>query len=202
MAIGLGELQDQVYTITNRPDLVQETSLAIRNETLKAHSSDNFYKDIFQTGIQWSPVDYIQSLDYKALVPRYRKFKYLRKYYPAMGTETQGRDGDFFTLIVPEISLDDYGINRENVCYVAGSFINIRSSTQDQYMIFGCYVHPDVTELGYNSWIADEYTPLIVNRAAMKIAISIGFQDRLQSLMFEIQEWAQILKQEATAGGE
>src|SRR6185312_3840961 len=135
MSTSLQSLIDDVYTLTNRPDLVAETSLAVRSATLKLHSLDNWYKDIYQTGIQWNPVDYIQSLEYRTLVPRYRKFKYLRKYSPPTGNDMMGYDGDFFTLITPDNTLDDYGINRENVCYVAGAYINIRSNTQDQYMI-------------------------------------------------------------------
>lgn len=202
MTTSLSDLIDDVYTITNRPDLVDVTSLAVRNITLKVHSKDNWYKDLFQTGIQWSPAAYIQSLEYKALVPNYRKFKYLRKYTPPSGTDTLGTDGDFFELIIPEVSLDDYGVNRENVCYVAGEFINICSSTQDDYMIFGCYVHPIVTELGYASWIADEYPALIVNLAAAKVFQSMGYQEQAQNSMLEAAEWEQILRQEATAGGE
>jgi len=202
MSTSLQSLIDDVYTLTNRPDLVAETSLAVRSATLKLHSLDNWYKDIYQTGIQWNPVDYIQSLEYRTLVPRYRKFKYLRKYSPPTGNDMMGYDGDFFTLITPDNTLDDYGINRENVCYVAGAYINIRSNTQDQYMIFGCYIQPDITELGFSSWIADEYPFAIVTEAASKVFKTIGYDEQFQAMLLEARDWRQILIQEATAGGE
>ena len=48
------ELCNDVYTMTKRPDLVAETKLAVKAATLKAHQSDFYPKDIYETGIQFS----------------------------------------------------------------------------------------------------------------------------------------------------
>lgn len=158
-------LVSDVYTLTNRPDLVNETAIAVRSATLAAHNSDFYSKDLFETGIAFPTAEYEQYLDYRNVVTNYRSLKYLRK-YDAVG-ETAG---DFLEVITPEKILDDYGIVRTDVCYGAGSVIQIKSSTEEQYYLFGCYVHPIIaTAATYSSWVADEYPYAIIYAAAAHI---------------------------------
>jgi len=108
------ELLADVYTLTNRPDLVAETKLAVKMATLKMHQSDYYYKDISETGITFLAADTIQQLDYRTLIPRWRALKYFRK------SDSTGLPGDFLTLLTPEDVLDGYGYQRTDICYVAG----------------------------------------------------------------------------------
>lgn len=158
------ELCDEVYILTNRDDLVGETKAAVRAATLKLHQADYFYKDLFETGVSFSTSDYLQQIEYRPLIPTWRSLKYIRK------TDLAGADDlGFFEIIVPENVLDSYNINRNDVAYVAGTVIQIRSSTAFQYAILGCYVHPNITELGYNSWIANEFPYAIIFEAVSSI---------------------------------
>lgn len=168
------ELLADVYTLTNRPDLVNETKVAVKSATLKAHQIDFFYKDLFETGIQWSPVAYVQSLDYRTLVPRWRALKYLRK-YDASGS---GLPGAFLTILTPEQVLDSYSLAKEDVCYGAGEMIEIKSSTEDEYMLLGCYINPDITELSYSSWVALDHPYAIVFDAVATVFKTIGFDEQ------------------------
>lgn len=189
------ELLSDTYIITNHPNLVNETKLAVKAATLKAHQSDFFPKDLYEVGINWTTPDYIQSLDYRTLIPRWRAFKYLRKY-------TSGAPGDFISLLTPEQTLDRYAINREDVCYVAGEMLEIRSSTQDDYMILSCYINPIVDENAYSSWIALDHPYAIVYEAARSIFKQIGWDEQAAQIRQEVAEQYQILKQEVTAYGE
>lgn len=47
----LNSLVSDVYTLTNRPDLVAETALAVKKATLKMHHVDFFARDIWESGI-------------------------------------------------------------------------------------------------------------------------------------------------------
>lgn len=189
------ELVADVYTLTNRPDLVNETKLAVKVATLKAHQSDFYPKDLFEVGINWTTPAYLQSIDYRLLIPRWRAFKYLRKY-------TSNVPGIFITLLTPEQTLDRYSINKEDVCYLAGEMLEIRSSTQDDYMILACYINPIVEELAYSSWIALDHPYAIVYEAARSIFKQIGWDEQAQQIRQEVAEQYQILKQEVTAYGE
>lgn len=189
------EIVADVYTMTNRPDLVNETKLAVKVATLKAHQSDFYPKDIYETGITWADPDYIQSIDYRTLIPRWRAFKYLRKY-------ADDAAGAFITLLTPEQTLDRYSINREDICYLAGESLEIRSSTADEFMILGCYINPILEENSYSSWIALDHPYAIVYEAARSIFKQVGWDEQAAAIRQEVAEQYQILKQEVTAYGE
>jgi hypothetical protein len=169
----LNELIAEVYTITNRPDLVAQTLTAVRSATLKLHQSDYFYKDLRETGVSFVSALYVQQLEYRPLFPKWRALKYVRK-TDAAGTDT----GAFLELVVPENVLDNYKQNRNDICYVAGEVIQIRSSTQLQYIILGRYDSPDITQSGYDSWIALDHPYAIVFEAASTVFKMIGDTDQ------------------------
>lgn len=167
--MNLSELQQEVYVLTLRPDLVPLTLLAVRSATLKIHQSDYFFKDIREYGIDFGDSTYTQQLDYRSLFPRWRSLKYLRK------TDSAGSDGGaFFELIVPEHVNDSYGVQQTNVCYMAGAYVQIKSSTPLQYAIVGFYENPDVSEAGYSSWVALDHPYAIVFEAASAVFKAIG----------------------------
>lgn len=168
----LTSLVNDVYTLTNRPDLVGETLLAVRNATLKAHNTDYYYKDLLETGIQFDYAVTQQTADLRLLVPRYRALKYVRMY------ETSGRAGKVLEIITPDNILDSYSIHKEDICYVAGRELKIRSRAAHQYFLMGCYVHPDVTPDNYQSWIADEQPSAIVYQAAAVVFKTIGYDEQ------------------------
>lgn len=184
----LNELITDVYTLTNRPDLVAETKLAVKKATLKMHHSDFYTKDLWESGINFDPANFIQSLEYKQLQPRWRKLKYLRKY-------SDGLPGNFFTFLTPEETVDRYGIQKENICYEAGDILEIRSNTEDAYMLVGAYIHPDITDGGFSSWIAADYPYAIVIDAAASIFKMIGQDDKASAFRQEVVEQIALLKQ-------
>jgi hypothetical protein len=159
----LTELLADVYTITNRPDLVNETKLAVKAATLKAHQSDFFYKDIEESGVSFSTSDYVQALEYRSIFPNYRALKYIRK------TDVAGVPGDFLSVITPALSLDRYGEEKTDICYGAGAVIQIKSSTLLQYILLGYYKNPVLTDAGYSSWVALDHPYYIVYEAACQI---------------------------------
>jgi len=177
------EIVSEVKVITNRPDLDSEIKSAVKAATLKCHHTDYYPKDLFETGISWASPGFLQSLEYRTVIPRYRAFKFLRK-YDAIGNTP----GTFFTLLTPEQIFDSYGIHRENVCYLAGEMLEIRSNTADTYMLFGCYLHPIITEIDYSSWIANEYPYAIIYEAARTLFKQIGFNEQSAQMTQLVQE--------------
>lgn len=184
------ELVADVKTITNRPDLDSEIKLAVKAATLKAHITDFYPKDLYDTAILWSPVAYIQSLDYRLLVPRWRAFKYLRKYDPTAAEPS----GAFFEIVTPDDVVDDYRLNKSDVCYLAGEQIEIKSSTQDTYMLLGCYIFPDITEVTYTSWIAVEFPFAIIYEATSKIFKQTGYDEQAAMMNKEVTEQFTLLR--------
>ena len=155
------ELVDEVYTLTNRPDLTAETSSAVKAATLKAHQSDFFSKDIHETGLEFTTSRYVQSLDIITLISNFRSLKYMRRV-----TDENDDVGEFFEVLTAEETLDSYGINRTDIAYVAGRVIEIRSSVEFTKMLLGCYVLPIVRTNVYSSWVAEQHPYAIIREAA------------------------------------
>lgn len=165
----LTELTQEVYNLTGRADRVGETSSAIRAATLKCHQKDYFYKDIFETGLNFTTAEYIQNFYYKTLIPNWRALKYLRKL-----DITTNTPGTVLGIVLPMNVFDDYQIQKQDVCYVAGDVININSCTLEQNYLLGCYLNPIIASSGYKSWVADDHPYAIIFDAAATVFKAIG----------------------------
>lgn len=182
------ELVSFVYDLTKRPDLEAETKLAVKAATLKIHQSDLYYKDVKESGIQFQNEDFIQALEYRTLFPRFRSLKYIRK------SDSAGTAGDFFGVLTPEQVLDRYGTQREDVCYAAGELIQIRSSTGFKYALIGIYENPDITEAGFDSWVALDHPFAIVFEAAITVFKTIGYDEQATVYSRMAAEQLQLVK--------
>jgi len=195
MSTSFASLVSDVMTLTNRPDLVNETNLAVKAATLKAHQSDDYIFDFAEYSIQFEAADYYQSLDYKSVIPLWRKPRYLRK-YDAIGAAP----GAFLSYLEPEKVVDNFGASRQDIFYVAGTNIQIRSSTEFQYLLIGAYLNPDVTTIGFKSWIADDYPFAIIYEATAIIFKTIGYDEQVPVFRGLVGEQLQLLKQHAVTG--
>lgn len=164
----LTSVVNEVYTLTKRPDLANETKLAVKAATLKVHQVSFWERDIVENGIVFSTPAFIQSLEYLTLIPLYRAAKYFRKWDPVTGVPIPG-DAGTFDVKTPDSLIDGYGADLDDVYYLAGANINFRSSTEFQYILAGYYVNPDVGDDTYNSWIAVANMYSIVFEAARVI---------------------------------
>ena len=169
----LAELCADVYTITNRPDMVGETQLAVRAATLKLHQSDFYFKDLFETGIKFDISAYIQQFDVKTVIPLFRALKYIRRY----DTSGSGAPAEYYEILNPGELLDSYKRDKVGVAYCAGTVVNIKSKNLLQNALLGVYINPDITLTGYTSWIATDHPFAIIFEAARLLFKQIGFDE-------------------------
>lgn len=174
----LSELITEVYTLTNRSDLVAETTAMVKAATLKAHLSDFYSADLKEELLATASPEYIISIDYTTALTNFRAIKYLRKYDTATG-----ESGDFIEILEPEEVLDSYGKAKTDVAYVAGRVLQIKSSTQEQNLVIGYYTIPVVTDVGFLSWVAETYPYVIIFEAARVVFKTIGYDE--QSATYE-----------------
>jgi len=170
----LDEMADKVYALTGRPDKIAATKEAIKAATLKAHKTDFYSSDIVEVLITLGASNaYVWSFDVISYISNFRSLKYIRRY-----DDVNAKPANFIDIITPEEVLDTYGNTRANVAYRAGRNIEIKSYTAFKQMLFACYVFPIVTDGGYSSWIADQYTYAIVYEAARILFKTIGHDDQ------------------------
>ena len=195
----LADLQAAVYNETKRPDLITDTTNALVAALLKYHSIDFFWKDIATAQLQFEVSNYIQTIDTQQ-IPRFRAMAYLRKYDPTLVASANNPSllppltfpwfspdlaMGLLDPIAPDDLFDEWGCEKLDVYYGAGSTLMLKSSTQLQYVQIGWYQHPNVDTVtlangvaggnfGLGSFIMAEYPWLLVYEAASKIFGSIG----------------------------
>jgi len=200
MVWSLADLEAQVYTETNRPDLVDETKGSIIAATLQAHGIDYWYRDVAVGQVVFDFSAYVQQLDL-SILPRYKALSLFRKFDPTLNNY-QLNPGILpplqsnslgvslnpelamrpITIIDPNDLLDEqYRTEKVDVGYLAGTVLNIKSSTQFQYGLVSFYQYPEIDKennyVGYNSWVANEHPFLIVYLAAQMVFRKTGQLD-------------------------
>jgi hypothetical protein len=187
--VTLTELIDEVYGLTGRSDLAAETKSAVKAATLKAHRSDYYSKDIFETGVQFTAASYTQCLDYSCVVSNFRTLKYLRRVEDASDDS-----GVFFEIVTPDDILDSYAQNRADIAYVAGDSLQIRAAIPFSKAIMGAYTLPVVTDSGYSSWVATDNPYAIIYEACRVLFKTIGFDEQSAAFNSLVAEEYNLLK--------
>jgi hypothetical protein len=192
------QLISAVYTLTNRPDLVAETQLALRKATVKAHGADFWKADIAVVPKYTLPIPvvdvtqpssrFVINLVDATNFPNLRKVAYIKEYINPAGQVSSSISG-WDTLIAnygtsprqrnydecsPESVIDDYGTERTNYWYQAGKQVSLRTYTPILYATLGYWAYPNATPAGYNSWIANDFPDLVVEEAASIVFRTIG----------------------------
>lgn len=189
----LNTLAADVYTITNRPDLVMETTVALKKSIRKLHGADTFKQDMSVKRLDITALTPIAPNQFRWLVPlsefeRVRRFKsvqYPQDLIPPVWTTPAPLvDGSLiysrskeFTQLSPDDLFDSYGYEKGNYYFIAGSSLTVRASYYIDYLDFYFYQWPLVpTDLDATvlSWIAEQYPDAIIEEAASSVFKMIG----------------------------
>jgi hypothetical protein len=179
----LEELLQEVYNLTDRPELVALSKTAIKSATLKGHMSDFYYRDIYEIGVQLSEPTYIYSFIPYDIISNFRAPAYIKRV-----ADENDEQGKAFDPITPDDVLDAYKCLRSDVYYSAGRTLEIRSSVEFSKMLVGAYVLPIVTDEGFSSWIAELVPYYIIYEAAAKVFKAIGQDQEAAFFKAEISE--------------
>jgi hypothetical protein len=165
----LNEIIAEVYTLTGRPDLVTETSAAVRKATLKMHSIDYFYRDLQETIIGFPVAAYKQQYDLGVNIPSYRAIKFVREW-----NQVHAGNERYLNAVEPDAIVSNYGREFTDIWYVAGTMLNLKCTNLITNLVIGYYKHPDIATNTYSSWIAIEQPFAIIEEACANIFQMIG----------------------------
>jgi len=159
-----------LYTLTNKPNLAAESAIALRKATMDMHCVAFFARDLVEGVTTLATAGYNHALVLGTEYPRLRAFNYLRK-YDSVSLEA----GALLTYVEPQYIFDEYNVEKNDVFYLGGTNVNVRSSTSIGALKYGYFAYPVVTPTGsYSSWIADAHEEIILEAAAMRIFSIIG----------------------------
>lgn len=192
--MNFAELVNETLIIVKRPDLNAQIESSVRAATLKAHGKEFFYRDIVETGIEFTSPDNRIRFEPKLLYPRFRKPAYVRMWiYDANDITNFGRPGADLKCEQIGNLKDGYGYDKENIYYMAGDLLQLRSNITISHILFGSYQYPDITSDGFSSWIADEFPEAIYREAARSVFKSIGFDEQATEQANMVKELYQLL---------
>lgn len=203
-------LIDKVVIETNRPDLaLTRIPQAVLSATLAMHTLDFFPKDLLTADVVFDNTPtgtpaYIQTLD-TAVLPRIRALAYVRKWDPSFNSYElvpsllpplsnnilgipvcAGISLAFMEIITPDDIIDDYGYLKQDVAYLAGDQLVMKSSTALPMAKLGWYAFP-ATDIengfaNYQSWVASQYPFTIVYEAAASVFGAVGMNEAANSI--------------------
>lgn len=194
-------IMNDVYTHTNRPDLIAETQLAVAKATLKMHMQGPkdergnpttvFYvqdevRDFITLPVQLTDFHYAIDI---SMYPSLRSVKALQEYNnPATGYEKK------YTPVDPDNIFDSYGFEKYDYWYRAGTVIQLRVKAAPIQVQLSYFALPIVDGATYSSWIASLYSQAIVEEAAGTVFRMIGKDEEYKTYQMLTQENAAMLQ--------
>lgn len=221
----LNSLAEDVYTITNRPDLQSETRVALRKAIFKFHSADTFSRDLAIVRLQmalYTPTvlgQYRWAFDLTdaELFPRFRRLHALN-YPPELlnrpslvpaplidGWAALGPDQRIIPILSSDNLFDYYRTEKPQYAYIIGSALNIKLSWLMDYIDLQYYKWPTVPPLSeptdpITSWICDQFPDTVIEEASATVFKMIGKDDESSLYRNLFQENLAMIK--TTAVGE
>lgn len=171
--MNFSELMQEVFTITNRPDLLTDTASAIQKATLKFHLAETFDKDL-DTAIVTLPVQ--NSPQYSINIPTTSQLIRPRKLFAVREYKSATMDGTelVFTRVPADRLLDRFHMQKQNIFYEVGRNLNLVAQSVISAILITYYKFPDTSAATYDSWIGDLYGRFVAEEAAARVFKSIG----------------------------
>lgn len=209
----INDLADDVYVITNRPDLVTETMVAIRKAIKKFHGADTFNRDLKVQRIDMTQLTPIAPGQYRWTIPlstfeRFRRFSGVN--YPVdrpipinqvpaplIDVGTVFNATRQFVQVAANNLFDGYGYERSSYYMLTGDSVTVKSSWYVDYLDFTFFQWPVIpadSATLLTSWIAAEYSEAISEEAAGQVFKMIGKDDEYQRFQALFAENLAIIK--------
>lgn len=171
-----------IYTLTKRSDLEEESAVALRTATSNAHFCDAFPRDSDVRVVQLANPSFTTQLDLGTLFPRFRGMSQIRALDIGMAPMVFDEANQLKVIELSDI-YDSYGALRSNVAYVAGDKINVRTLLASYGFSVSWFKAPATRRTEYNSWIADMYPEVILYWAAAIVLDTSGNEEKAKKYM-------------------
>lgn len=208
----LTSLAAEVYTLTNRPDLVAETLISLRKAIRKFHGADTFKRDLATVRLAITSFTPVAANQYRWNIPldnfpNFRRFKTVQypldRVTPANQVAAPLVDwpGGFspsreYCEVAVDNLFDSYGYEKSNYYFITGDTLNLKSGWYVDYLDFSYYKWPVIPAIGValGSWIVNTYEDAIIEEAAGAVFKMIGKDEEFQRFQGLFLENLSIIK--------
>lgn len=188
--MSLASLVAEVYQLTNRPDLVAQTTQAVKMATLKAHSSDFYSRDLVEVNRVTASL-LSQFAIATTFLPRFRALHTAQKSELVRQIRQPYK---FFGILGADDLVDAYERYRLDVTWLVGNNLNFRTSSPLTHVYLTYYTYPDVTDATFNSWIDQVQPHAIICEAARTMFKTLGYDAESSTYTALVSEQLAMLK--------
>ncbi len=162
------DIYDAVIAWTNKPKMVTETNIAIKQALRTAHKAGGFYRDLVEVSLTGQATDALQTIDLSLAAPNYRQLAYVKP----TGVELQYDPIEITDLF------DADRRYRHDVYYGIGTNLMIRAASPSSDLTICYYRYPTVNPIeSIDSWIADLHQDLVVLWSSATVLALVGEQE-------------------------
>lgn len=177
--MNFAEMKAVVDTLTNRPDLVAESTFAILKATFELHAADEWWPDRIEAVLaaNLNPTqNSVIPLDPN--LPRLRKIEAIHPFDASFDASGRTATAPGFEYVTPSGIFDEFLRQKINYFYLAGGNLVVRSSYAGSPLYCAFWRYPlAVSAVQYASWIADKYPFAIINKAAVRVLRGCGSEE-------------------------
>jgi hypothetical protein len=169
------EILSDIITLTARPDLAEETAIAFRSAVATIHGRFNFPRDLTTVLVKLPNASYQTAIDIQVSLPRLRALSQLRV--------TDPQDNPVNSPVIDIVEVGDiydpvYNTIKNNIAFIGGSSLNIRSVIPASGYIIDYYLAPFTRREQFNSWIAQLSPEAIIFMAAATVFQTNGNEEK------------------------
>lgn len=181
-------LIEDIYSLTNRPDLDGETKIALRAATQNAHLTDTYFRDVVTTQVQIPNAANIVALNIPTLFPGFRGLSKIRPLDINMNLIALTQDRQVEVVEFSDIYDVDFGNIRNNIAYAAGDSVIVRCPISNWGYAIEYLRAPQTSRELYNSWIAQDAPAIIQYWASALVLQTNGNEDKANAYLGTVEK--------------
>jgi hypothetical protein len=169
------EMETLVVGQTRRPEVTAVTQAAIRTATLRAHHTDFFKRDLSTGTLTYTPSSsaiFYDFTDISTTLLRMRAFQLMQSVDAA--TLIPSENFEYREL---QDLYDSDNVLRTSMYTMIGDTLRVYPASATGRLDAYYYRNPVTTEVGYSSWIANEYPDELAMWAAAIVFARTGFAE-------------------------
>ena len=179
------ELFADIVSLTARPDLEAETQIALRSAVASIHGRFNFPRDLSTKLVKLPNSSYQTALDIQVSFPRMRGLSQIRL---VDQTDNPMTSPHIEVVEIGDIYDPEYGTLKNNIAYIGGSSINIRTNIPAYGYLVDYYLAPITRRDQFNSWIAQLDPAAILHLAASLVFQTNGNEEKAATYLRMVEQ--------------
>lgn len=161
------DLVQKVFGITGSTNMLAETVDAVERATRDAHISNKWLRDVGYITVMFGAEDGCPSKERQIMLPN--TFSKITEILIKLPREQKPRPVKLAKSYTAHLG------NFENTkAVLLGNVLHVVASDVFNDIIIGGLTRPDVSDSGYNSWIASDYPNVIIYNAAAQVLSDLG----------------------------